>query len=194
MFERERKKKKRKRKERDVSGRWCRYRFQGHVHKPNASVGQHLPLQWLLHHCRSRQYNSPYSSTHLDFSFVPLLDSSSDHNILVADGVAFVLELNAKCKARFPECLAQVMWQLGSGDRFACIIHDEFMYFSQETAKDLKFPSIVLRLASAANFFAREALLQLKVECHLPFPGTLLYMFIQVLIPIKLIPSNFFGL
>jgi hypothetical protein len=140
------------------------------------------------------QYNSPYSSTHLDFSFVPLLDSSSDHNILVADGVAFVLELNAKCKARFPECLAQVMWQLGSGDRFACIIHDEFMYFSQETAKDLKLPSIVLRLASAANFFAREALLQLKAECHLPFPGTLLYMFIQLLIPIKLIPSNFFGL
>ncbi|KAE8039168.1 hypothetical protein FH972_011606 [Carpinus fangiana] len=58
-------------------------------------------------------------------------------------------------QARFPECLAQVMMHLGSDDRIACIIHDEFMYFSQETAKDLKIPSIVLRTASAANFFAR---------------------------------------
>ena len=71
------------------------------------------------------------------------------------------------------------MRQLGSDDRIACIIHDKFMYFSQETAKDLKLPSIVLRTgtANAANFFARDALFQLKAEGHLPFPGTLLYMF-----------------
>jgi hypothetical protein len=69
------------------------------------------------------------------------------------------------------------MRQLGSDDRIACIIHDEIMYFSQETANYLKLSSIVLRTASATNFFARDALFQLKAEGHLPFPGTLLYMF-----------------
>jgi hypothetical protein len=147
-------------------------------HKPNASVGQHPPLQWLLHHCRSPQFNSPDPSTHPDFIFLPLPNSSSNQNILTGDGVAFVLELNAECKARFPECLAQVMTQLlGSDDRIACIIHDDFMFFSQETAKDLKIPSIILRTTSASNFLARDALFQLKAEGHLPFPGTLLYTF-----------------
>jgi hypothetical protein len=121
-------------------------------HNLNALVGQHPPLQWLLHHCRSPQYNFPNPSTHPDFSFLPLPDSSSDQNILAGDGVAFILELNAKYKARFPECLAQVMTQLGSDDIIACIIHDEFMYFSQQTAKDLKIPSIVLRTASATTW------------------------------------------
>jgi hypothetical protein len=126
LFERERKKNGKGRKEMSPAG-GAGTGAVPRPHKPDASIGQHPPLQWLLHH--------------------------------------LALELNAKCKARFPEYLAQVMRQLGSDDS------DEFMYFSQETTKDLKLPSIVLRTASAANFFARDALFQLKVEGHLPFPG-----------------------
>jgi hypothetical protein len=132
LFEREREKNGKGRKEMSPAG-GAGTGAVPRPHKPDASIGQHPPLQWLLHH--------------------------------------LALELNAKCKARFPEYLAQVMRQLGSDDRIACIIHDEFMYFSQETTKDLKLPSIVLRTASAANFFARDALFQLKAEGHLPFPG-----------------------
>jgi hypothetical protein len=150
--------------------------FQGHIN-PMLQLGSILHSNGFSIIVVHPQFNSPDPSTHPDFSFLPLPDSSSDQNILAGDGVAFVLELNAKCKARFPECLAQVMAQLGSDDRIACIIHDEFMYFSQETAKDLKIPSIVLRTASAANFFARDALFQLKAEGHLPFPGIHISMY-----------------
>jgi hypothetical protein len=150
--------------------------FQGHIN-PMLQLGSILHSNGFSITVIHAQYNSPDPSTHPDFSFIPLPDSSTDQTIIGGQSVDFVLELNAKCKARFPECLAQVMTQLGSDNRIACIIHDDFMFFSQETAKDLKIPSIVLRTTSASNFFARDALFQLKAEGHLPFPGTLLYTF-----------------
>ncbi|XP_059430989.1 UDP-glycosyltransferase 76E2-like [Corylus avellana] len=186
----------------EKEGKRCRRRvvlvpapFQGHIN-PMLQLGSILHSNGFSITVVHAQYNSPDPSTHPDFSFLPLPDSSSDHNILAADGVGFVLELNAKCKARFPECLAQVMTQLGSDDdRIACIIHDEFMYFSQETAKDLKLPSIVLRTASASNFFARDALFQLKAEGHLPFPEYRLQDPVPELYPLRFkdLPIPTFG-
>ncbi|KAE8039172.1 hypothetical protein FH972_011610 [Carpinus fangiana] len=76
--------------------------FQGHIN-PMLQLGSILHSNGFSITVVHAQYNSPNPSTHPDFSFIPLPDSSSDH-ILAADGVAFVLELNAKCKARFPEC------------------------------------------------------------------------------------------
>jgi hypothetical protein len=68
------------------------------------------------------------------------------------------------------------MRQQGSDDEIACIIHDEFMYFSEAAAKDLMLPSIILRTNSAAHFLARTALIQLKTEGHIPFPGIYIYV------------------
>ncbi|KAE8039155.1 hypothetical protein FH972_011593 [Carpinus fangiana] len=51
----------------------------------------------------------------------------------------------------------------------ACIIYDEFMYFSEAVANSLKLPSIILTTMSAATFLARSALLQFMAEGRLPF-------------------------
>jgi hypothetical protein len=150
--------------------------FQGHI-TPMLQLGSILHSNGFSITVVHAQYNSPNPSIHPDFSFLSLPDTSSDHNILAGDGGAFVLQLNAKCKARFRECLAaEVMRQQGPDDGIACIIHDELMYFSAAAAKDIKLPSIVLRTSSAATFLARTALINLKAEGHIPFPGILLYM------------------
>jgi hypothetical protein len=100
VFEREREKK--------WEGKRCLWRvvlvpapFQGHIN-PMLQLGNILHSDGFFITVFHTQYNSSDPSTHLDFSFIPLPGSSSDHNILAADGVAFALELNAKCKARFP--------------------------------------------------------------------------------------------
>ncbi|KAE8039160.1 hypothetical protein FH972_011598 [Carpinus fangiana] len=121
------------------------------------------------------QYNSPDPSTHPDFSFLPLPDTSSGPE-LTGDIVAFIVQLNTNYKARFQKCLAQVMSQQGPDEGIACIIHDELMYFSEAEAKDLKLPSIILTAASAAHFLARSTLVQLKAEGHIPFPGRYIYV------------------
>jgi hypothetical protein len=114
------------------------------------------------------QYNSPNPSTHLDFSFIPLPNTSP---ALTGEFIPFALQLNINCEARFKECLAEVMSQQGLDDGIACIIYDELMYFSEVAAKDLKLPRINLCTSCAANSLARIALTQLKQQGHIPFPG-----------------------
>ncbi|KAE8039165.1 hypothetical protein FH972_011603 [Carpinus fangiana] len=112
------------------------------------------------------QYNSPDPSTHPDFSFLPLPDTSS---ALTGEFIPFALQLNINCENRFKECLAEVMRQQGQDNGIACIIYDEIMYFSQAAAKDLKLLSIVLRTGCAAISLTRDVLFQLGAEGHIPF-------------------------
>jgi hypothetical protein len=148
--------------------------FQGHIN-PMLQLGSILHSNGFSITVVHAQYNSPNPSIHPDFSFLPLPDTSSDH-ILAGHLLAFVLQLNTNCKARLQECFAQVMRQQDSDDGLiACIIYDEFMYFSGETAKDLNLPSIILSTASASYFIVRTALIQLKTEGQIPFPGIYIY-------------------
>jgi hypothetical protein len=151
--------------------------FQGHIN-PMLQLGSILHSNGFSITVVHAQYNSPKPSSHPDFSFLSLPDTSTDHKILSDELVPFVSQLNAKCKDRFRECLAGVMRQQGeTDDAIACVIYDEAMYFSEETAKDLNLPSIILRTGSASHFLARTALVQLiKTEGHIPFPGTILLM------------------
>ncbi|XP_062171946.1 UDP-glycosyltransferase 76E2-like [Alnus glutinosa] len=143
--------------------------FQGHIN-PILQLGSILHSNGFSVTVVHTQYNPPDPSSHPDFSFLSLPDTSSDYNVLTGDALDFVLQLNAKCKARSRECLAEVMRQQGSDNGIACIIYDEYMFLSEETAKDLNLPSIILRTSTASNFLARTALIQLKTEGHIPFP------------------------
>jgi hypothetical protein len=58
------------------------------------------------------QYSSPDPSSHPDFSFIPLLDTSSGP-ALIGDIIASIMQLNSNYKARFQECLVEVMRQQG---------------------------------------------------------------------------------
>jgi len=144
--------------------------FQGHIN-PMLQLGSILHSNGFSITVVHAQYSPPDPSSHPDFSFLSLPDTSSDYNVLTGDALDFVLQLNAKCKARSRECLAEVMRQQGSDNGIACIIYDEYMFLSEETAKDLNLPSIILRTSTASNFLARTALIQLKTEGHIPFPG-----------------------
>jgi len=156
--------------------------FQGHIN-PTLQLGSILRSNGFSITVVHAQYSPPDPSSHPDFSFLSLPDTSSDFNFLTGNAFDFVLQLNAKCKARFRECLAEVMRQQGSDDEIACIIYDEFMFFAEEMPKDLNLPSIILRTSSASNFLARTALIQLKAEGHIPFPG--IYIYIHTLITDK---------
>ncbi|KAB1215431.1 UDP-glycosyltransferase 76E11 [Morella rubra] len=57
-------------------------------------------------------------------------------------------------------------------DDIACIIHDEFMYFSEAVATSLKLPSIILRTTSAATSLARPTIVQLQAEGRIPLPDS----------------------
>jgi hypothetical protein len=149
--------------------------FQGHIN-PMLQLGSILRSNGFSIAVVHAQYSPPDPSSHPDFSFLSLPDTSSDFNVLTGDAFDFVLQLNAKCKARFRECLAADE-ATGADDGIACIIYDEFMFFSEETAKDLNLPSIILRTSSASNFLARIALIQLKTEGHIPFPGIYIYIY-----------------
>ena len=148
--------------------------FQGHIN-PMLQLGTILHSKGFSITVAHTQFNSPNPSAHPDFSFLPLPDTLPDHNSSTGDLVAFVWELNVNYKARFHECLAQVMEQQGLEDRIACVIYDEVMCFSEAVAMELKLPSIVLRTASAATFLARTSILQLKAEGYIPFPGIYVY-------------------
>ncbi|KAB1200960.1 putative disease resistance protein RGA3 [Morella rubra] len=85
--------------------------------------------------------------------------SSSPLNLCPAarDTVALILALNVNCKSHLHEYLSQMRMELrrDQEDDIACIIHDEFMYFSEAVATSLKLPSIILRTTSAATSLAR---------------------------------------
>jgi hypothetical protein len=142
---------------------------QGHIN-PMLQLGTILHFKGFSITVVHTQYNSPKPSSHPDFSFLSLPDTSSS-TATVDEMIHFILQLNTDCKARFQECLAEVMRQLGPYDGIACIIYDHLMYFSEAAAKDLKLPCIVLRTGSAATSLARDAIFQLKAEGHIPFPG-----------------------
>jgi hypothetical protein len=148
--------------------------FQGHIN-PMLQLGSILHSNGFSITVVHAQYNSPKPSSHPDFSFLSLPDTSTDHTILSDELIPFVSQLNAKCKDCFRECLAGLlMRQQGETDNaIACVIYDEAMYFSGETANDFNLPSIILRTGSASHFLARTALFQLiKTEGHIPFLGT----------------------
>jgi hypothetical protein len=114
------------------------------------------------------QYNSLDPSSHHDFSFLPLPNTSS---ALTGEFIPFALQLNINCEARFKECLAEVIRQQGPDNGITCIIYDETMYFSQATVKDLKLFNIVLRTGFIAICLTRDVIFQLCAECNIPFPG-----------------------
>ncbi|XP_059430981.1 flavonol 3-O-glucosyltransferase UGT76E12-like [Corylus avellana] len=142
--------------------------FQGHIN-PMLQLGSILHSNGFSITVVHAQYNSPDPSSHPDFSFVPLPDTSSAPDF-TGEIVASIVQLSTNYKACFQECLAQVMSQQGSDEGIACIIHDELMYFSEAVANALKLPSISLTASNAAHFLARSALVQLKAEGHIPFP------------------------
>ncbi|RXH76875.1 hypothetical protein DVH24_019763 [Malus domestica] len=131
-------------------------------HKSNASAG-------FLPSFQGSTLLNP--STHPEFTFFPIQDGLTAEEISSGNVLAFLLAINANCKASFRQCLTQVMEQ-EPDNKITCAIRDDLMYFTEAVAKDLNIPNIMLRTSSVTNVLARTAVLQLHSKGHIPFPVT----------------------
>lgn len=142
--------------------------YQGHIN-PMLQLGTFLHSRGFSITIVHTHFNSPNPSNHPEFTFLPIPDGLTEHEILSGNLVAILLALNANCKASFQQCLTQLMEQ--EPQNSISIIYDDIMYFSEAVANYLNIPSIVLRTVSITNFVARSTVLQLLSKGSFPFPG-----------------------
>lgn len=141
--------------------------LQGHIN-PMLQLGTILESRGFSIAIAHTSYNSPNPESHPKFSFFPIPDGLSDHNISSGDLISLVLNINHNCKTSFHKLIQQ---EDPHQEKIACIISDELMYFAEAVATTLKLPSIILRTTSAATALARSALLELKAQGLIPYKG-----------------------
>lgn len=144
--------------------------FQGHIN-PLLQLGTILYSKGFSITIVHTQLNSPKASKHPEFDFQAIPEGLSKQDIATGNLVDIILALNERCKIPFQDCLLDMMLKQDSDDEITCVIYDDLMYFSEEVANNLNIPSIILRTSSAASLLSRLAILQLKEEGYIPFPG-----------------------
>nr|XP_028954952.1 UDP-glucose iridoid glucosyltransferase-like [Malus domestica] len=144
--------------------------YQGHIN-PMLQLGSFLHSKGFSITVIHTQFNSPNPSTHPEFTFFPIQDGLTAEEISSGNVLAFLLAINANCKASFRQCLTQVMEQ-EPDNKITCAIRDDLMYFTEAVAKDLNIPNIMLRTSSVTNVLARTAVPQLHSKGHIPFPDS----------------------
>lgn len=154
--------------------------FQGHIN-PMLQLATILHSKGFSITIAHTKFNSPNSTNHPDFNFLPIPDGLSDRDISSGDVIAMVSIINVNCEAPLRELLAQMMERQDKhGEIIACIIYDGVMYFSEAVANHLKVPSIIVRTSSAGTGLAQTAIPRLRAEGYIPLQGmcepALLYM------------------
>ncbi|KAL5580890.1 hypothetical protein UlMin_013332 [Ulmus minor] len=127
--------------------------------------------------------NSPNPQDHPHFTFLPMPDGFSDGKFVQEQTVANVLVISKSCKEFLRQYLEQQQEKLD--ENIACIISDEFMFFCEEVATDLKIPSIILRTTNATTSLARSGLVQLYKEGSVPCQDSQLYEMVPDLHPLR---------
>lgn len=153
--------------------------FQGHI-TPMLQLGSILHSKGFSITVIHTELNSPVPTNHPEFRFVSIPDNLSEEVISSGNFVVLISILNVNCQAPFRECLVKMADQVEKEkeEEIACIIYDEYMYFSDAAAKQVKLPSMILRTVSASAYTPRTAIIQLKAEGSLTLKG----MFLQHLI------------
>ncbi|KAJ0083350.1 hypothetical protein Patl1_31215 [Pistacia atlantica] len=149
----------------------CRYRelvlvpcpFQGHIN-PMLQLGTILHSRGFSITVAHAQFNSPQTSNHPDFVFLPLPDGTSSKPVMPLDFLAFMSNLNLNCRAPFQDFLSQMIEKQDQHDQLPCIIYDGFMSFAQAVACHLKLPNIILQTGSVASVLTYFAYPRLQEE------------------------------
>lgn len=141
--------------------------YEGHIN-PILQLGKILQSRGFSITIAHTIYNSPNPQAHPDFSYLLIPEGLSEHDISSGDLTHFVTTINDNCKLSFQHLLEQHESQK---DEIACIIWDEYMYFSDAVATNLNIPTIIFRTSSAATFLGRCALLRLHTRGLIPFRG-----------------------
>ncbi|CAH8267672.1 unnamed protein product [Arabidopsis lyrata] len=136
---------------------------QGHV-TPMMQLGKALNLKGFSITVVEGQFNKVSSSSQNfpGFEFVTIPKSLPESVLERLGPIEFLIELNKTSEASFKDCIAQLLLQ--QGNDIACIIYDEFMYFSGAAAKEFKIPSFIFSTSSAINQVSRCVLSKLSAE------------------------------
>ncbi|KAH7542360.1 hypothetical protein FEM48_Zijuj02G0065100 [Ziziphus jujuba var. spinosa] len=110
-------------------------------------------------------FKSPDPQSHPEFSFLPIPDGLSDHDISTGDLIHIISTINVNCKLSFQQLLES------HNVIFRCIIFDELMHFCQTLAANIKLPRITLSTGNFATCLSRSALFQLILDGQIPFTG-----------------------
>ncbi|XVF19980.1 hypothetical protein REPUB_Repub11eG0158200 [Reevesia pubescens] len=168
--------------------------FQGHIN-PMLQLGSIIHSKGFSITVVHTAFNFPNPSNHPEFRFVSIPDNLSDQVISSGNLLLLVSILNVNCQVPFQECLVKMVEQQVENEEIACIIYDEFMYFSEAAAKHMKLPSIILSTASASTYISRNAIPKLKADGILTSQGSTWKELVPGLHPLRFkdLPVSKFG-
>ncbi|KAJ9160235.1 hypothetical protein P3X46_025656 [Hevea brasiliensis] len=122
--------------------------------------------------------NYPY------FTFHSIPDGLLECEASTEDLTLLISNLNVKCVEPFRNCLAKLLLD-ALDEPISCLISDVVWWFTEEVAKGLKLPTIVLRTNSICSFLAFAALQLLLDKGYLPIQACRLEEPVHELHPLK---------
>ncbi|XP_010514987.1 PREDICTED: UDP-glycosyltransferase 76E6-like [Camelina sativa] len=136
---------------------------QGHV-TPMMQLGKALYSNGFSITVVEGHFNQASSSSqHFPgFQFVTIKESLPESEYEKLGPLEFGMKLNRTSEASFKDFIAQLLLQ--QGNDIACIIYDEFMYFSAAAAKEFNLPSVIFSTTSATNYASRRVLSELNAD------------------------------
>ncbi|KAI8573965.1 hypothetical protein RHMOL_Rhmol01G0317100 [Rhododendron molle] len=154
--------------------------FQGHI-TPMLQLGHALHSKGFSIVVAHTKFNSPNSSNHPDFVFLPIPDNFSHQG----NPFEIITALNANSKEPFMECLAQFMEKHKPDDRVSCIISDIALNFLDDVTKDLNVQSIVLSTNNASFNLALSGIPRLHAQGLIPVQDSTLQDLVPELHPLR---------
>ncbi|KAG7606667.1 UDP-glucuronosyl/UDP-glucosyltransferase [Arabidopsis thaliana x Arabidopsis arenosa] len=138
---------------------------QGHV-TPIMQLGKALYSKGFSITVVLTQYNRVSSSKDFsDFHFLTIPGSLTESDLKNLGPFKFLFKLNQICEASFKQCIGQLLQE--QGNDIACVVYDEYMYFSQAAVKEFQLPSVLFSTTSATAFVCRSVLSRVNAESFL---------------------------
>ncbi|KAL1208508.1 UDP-glycosyltransferase 76E2 [Cardamine amara subsp. amara] len=135
---------------------------QGHV-TPMMHLGKALYAKGFSITVVLTQYNRVSSSKDFsDFHFLTIPCSLTESDLHTLGPLKFLMKLNPICESSFKNCLSNLLEE--QGNDIACVVYDEYMYFSQAAVKEFQLPSVVFSTTSATAFVCRCVLARVNAE------------------------------
>ncbi|KAK4856239.1 hypothetical protein QYF36_015531 [Acer negundo] len=148
------------------------YPLQGHI-TPMLQLGTILHSRGFSITVAHSQFNSPDTSNHPDFVFLPLSDDSLSKYNPFDDIVDSISYHNLTCRVSLQELLIEMIekQQERHEEQLPCIIFDSGMYCAEAVAHRLKLPSIMFRTSCAALTLSFYVCPKIQKEGYTPFQG-----------------------
>ncbi|CAN7114737.1 unnamed protein product [Brassica rapa subsp. narinosa] len=137
---------------------------QGHV-TPIMQLGKALHSKGFSITVIQTQYNRVSSSQDFsDFQFLTIPGTLTDSDLQSLGALRFLMKLNQICEASFKHCFGQLLQEQVSRDDIACVIYDEYMYFSAAAFKEFQLPSVIFSTTNATAFVCRSVLSKVNAD------------------------------